>query len=72
MTYATTLHLPRTSALVEALSHRYRRFVQARARARAYRGLLAEFARMSAADWQDLGQSPLNARELARQTVWGA
>jgi uncharacterized protein YjiS (DUF1127 family) len=72
MTFASALHLPRPVPLFDALARRISHLRAAQAQHRAYLALRAEFDRMSDAEWLDLGLSRHNARDLARQTIYGA
>lgn len=71
MTFTPALHLPRPIRLVEGLSHKLAALRAAHAQHRAYLALLEDFNRMTDAEWLDLGLSRHNAREVARQTVYG-
>ena len=71
MPLASTLSLPRSSALVDVIARAVAQLRQAHAQHRAYVALLEEFDRMTDADWFDLGLSRHNARDLARHTVYG-
>ena len=71
MTFAPAPSLPRPTRLVAFASHQLAHLRDAHARHRTYLSLLEEFDRMSDAEWLDLGLSRHNARDLARQTVYG-
>ncbi|NCU21790.1 hypothetical protein [Rhodobacter capsulatus] len=71
MPLASAQALPRPVPLFDALARGLARIRDARAQRRAYVALLAEFDRMTDADWCDLGLSRHNARDLARHTVYG-
>lgn len=75
MFLANALHMPRPQLRAlprfAALSRKLDALRQALARQRAYLALMDEFEKMTDAEWADLGQSRLNARDLARQTVFG-
>lgn len=71
MPLASALSQPRPLALLDVLARAVAQLRQARAQHRAYVALMAEFDRMTDADWFDLGLSRHNARDLARHTVYG-
>lgn len=75
MFLANALHMPRPQLRplprFALLSRKLSALRQAFARQRAYLALMDEFEKMTDAEWADLGQSRLNARDLARQAVFG-
>ena len=71
MPLASAQALPRSSSLLDGLARAVAQLREAQAQRRAYVALLEEFDRMTDADWCDLGLSRHNARELARQTIYG-
>ncbi|MFD2172887.1 hypothetical protein [Rhodobacter lacus] len=70
MTFAPALSLPRLLS-VESLSRKIAQWREAWELHRKYLTLLEELQSMSNRDWDDIGQSRLNAHEIARQTIYG-
>ncbi|SOB95104.1 hypothetical protein [Rhodobacter maris] len=70
MTFATTLSLPRLPSM-DSFARKIAQWREAWELHRKYLTLLDELQSMSNRDWDDIGQSRLNAHEIARQTIYG-